>query len=116
MKYLLWAVVIYVAWRWITAPKKPQPDPLAENEPDVASTAEATGSAPEKMVSCAQCGIHLPVSEALTGVNRQIYCSEEHRQQHGQAIAVQTHTQAAGTRATAVHQGLDFHQQGARAL
>ncbi|MEY3263433.1 MAG: hypothetical protein RL717_910 [Pseudomonadota bacterium] len=82
MKYLLWAVVIYVAWRWITAPKKPQADPLAENEPDVASTTEATGSAPEKMVSCAQCGIHLPVSEALTDVNRQIYCSEEHRQQH----------------------------------
>jgi hypothetical protein len=40
VKYLLWAVVIYVAWRWITAPKKPQADPLAENEPDVASTTE----------------------------------------------------------------------------
>ena len=40
----------------------------------------------------------------------------QHRQQHGQAVTVQAHRQAPGAGATAVHQGLNFHQQGARAL
>jgi uncharacterized protein len=30
------------------------------------------------MVSCAQCGLHLPQDEAVTG-ERGLYCSTEHR-------------------------------------
>lgn len=33
---------------------------------------------PERMVSCAHCGVHLPESEALEREGRR-YCSEEHR-------------------------------------
>ena len=40
----------------------------------------------------------------------------QHRQQHGQAIAVQAHTQAPGRRPAAVHQSLNFYQQGACAF
>ena len=34
--------------------------------------------APERMVACARCGVHLPVSEALEGDGGR-FCSEEHR-------------------------------------
>ena len=33
---------------------------------------------PERMVNCAQCGLYLPVSEALEAQDR-YYCSEQHR-------------------------------------
>lgn len=34
--------------------------------------------APERMVACAHCGVHLPESESLEG-NGGRFCSEEHR-------------------------------------
>lgn len=33
----------------------------------------------EKMVKCAHCGVHVPISEA-TSAQGQFYCSEAHRQ------------------------------------
>lgn len=35
-------------------------------------------SSPERMVVCAQCGVHLPESEAIETSGRH-YCCEEHR-------------------------------------
>jgi uncharacterized protein len=35
-------------------------------------------SAPEKMIACARCGVHVPRSEALENAGR-FFCSEEHR-------------------------------------
>jgi hypothetical protein len=35
------------------------------------------------MVRCAQCGIHLPHSEALHGAGAITFCSEAHRRLHG---------------------------------
>jgi uncharacterized protein len=32
----------------------------------------------ERMVGCSQCGVHLPISEALEAEGR-YFCSEEHR-------------------------------------
>ena len=40
----------------------------------------------------------------------------QHGQQHGQAVALQAHRQPPGVGAARVHQGLDFHQERARAL
>ena len=40
----------------------------------------------------------------------------QHGQQHGQAVALQAHAQAPRAGAAVVHQGLDFHQHGARAF
>lgn len=35
--------------------------------------------APERMVACARCGVHLPESEAIEGDGGRRFCSEEHR-------------------------------------
>ncbi len=104
MKYLIWAVVLYFAWRWYLvskekaardeadAPRTGTPDAARDSAPDTARDA-ASGPVPrsvaasqeggvEKMVGCAHCGIHLPLSEALTGADQRHYCSEEHRALH----------------------------------
>lgn len=39
---------------------------------------EAASGAPEPMVACAHCGVHLPAAESLAGDGR-YYCCEEHR-------------------------------------
>lgn len=79
MKYLLWAVLLYLAWRWYLSQKR-------KDEPPVAGPAEASPPAaegePEAMVQCASCGIHLPVSEALPAPCERHYCSEAHRASH----------------------------------
>ncbi len=89
MKYLIWAAVLYFAWRWyLTAKEKSartdaQPDKGsgdgANRRNDSAAAAGASASSAsaataavegtsEKMVGCAHCGVHLPLSEALTEV------------------------------------------------
>lgn len=67
MKFLLWALVIYLGWRWLTAQKK-----------TVADQTTSTKNGAENMVQCAECGIHLPISEAITGSDRKLFCSREH--------------------------------------
>lgn len=39
---------------------------------------EQSAKAPENMVRCARCGVHLPRSESILS-GGQFYCSEEHR-------------------------------------
>jgi uncharacterized protein len=75
LKFLLWALVIYLAWRWYSSKKSATvrtKAPAAAADPDVV----------EKMVVCAQCGIHLPMSEAVRGTGTLHYCSEAHRLSH----------------------------------
>jgi uncharacterized protein len=36
---------------------------------------------PEDMVRCAQCGVHLPRSEGISGAGR-FYCSSDHERAH----------------------------------
>ena len=75
MKYLLWALVIYLGWRWLLAQKKS----AADSEEKSAATSEATAEiGAEKMVQCVQCGIHLPISESITGSDGKLFCSQEH--------------------------------------
>jgi uncharacterized protein len=71
MKYLFWAVValfVWWAWRRARAPRPPQTPPAAP--------------APQDMVTCSHCGVHLPHSDAVTGV-RGPYCSTAHRSAAG---------------------------------
>jgi uncharacterized protein len=79
MKYLLWVVLLYLAWRWYQSQKRKDEPPVAG--PAVASSPAANGE-PEPMVQCASCGIHLPVSEALPAPGERHYCSEAHRANH----------------------------------
>lgn len=69
MKYLIWLVVIVLAiWAYRRSRRPAQP-------PASPGTASA---APSNMVSCAQCGLHLPQEEAVAG-ERGLYCTTEHR-------------------------------------
>ena len=87
MKYLLWALLLYLGWRWYLS-KKAQADTAAQGDSaDRAQTAQATPtpeapSPTEKMVACAHCGVHLPLSESVRGSGVLHYCSDEHRLQH----------------------------------
>lgn len=76
MKYiLLIAVVLGTLWlmRSLRKPKLP-PQPGATPPP----ASSPTPALPEDMVSCVQCGVHLPRSESLPGRGG-VFCSEAHR-------------------------------------
>ncbi len=72
MKYLiLIAVVLAVIWflrahRRADAPRKEAP-----REPSL--------PAPQDMVRCPVCSLHLPRADALTGPDGRLYCCAEHR-------------------------------------
>ncbi|MDR0224921.1 MAG: hypothetical protein LBI66_00750 [Burkholderiaceae bacterium] len=74
MKYLLVLIVIAIAigvWRSQRRDEKGQRQQAAPRRgPAVA--------APQDMVECAHCGLHLPRSEAIEAGGRS-YCSAEHR-------------------------------------
>ena len=94
MKLLLWLIVIFLAvWFWKTNRARltdeerdddaaPRPQPRQQSRPPTRAERTSGASAtPQQMVQCARCGLHLPVSEALssnkaTGV---YFCSAEHR-------------------------------------
>jgi uncharacterized protein len=59
------ALVLYVLWRGLRRD--------AGARKDAGRAAEG-----ERMVDCGQCGVHLPLSEALQSQGR-YFCSEEHR-------------------------------------
>lgn len=71
MKYLLLAIVAYVIYRVWKGHRSKMPDtpPPAER-------------APEKMLVCAYCGVHLPASDALLASGK-AYCNEHHLQAGG---------------------------------
>jgi uncharacterized protein len=75
LKYLLWAVVGYLVWRWFKASKRNK----AEGAASPGTVSQSTHSDTEAMVKCAQCGLHLPISEALPGSSNQFFCSDAHR-------------------------------------
>lgn len=78
MKMLvLIAVLVAVVWlmRGLRKPKLP-PRPGQEAPPTATST-EAKQTH-EEMISCQQCGVHLPRSEALPGRGG-VFCCDAHR-------------------------------------
>lgn len=78
MKFLiLIAVILAVLWlarslrKPLQPPEAPKPSP-----PPPPQAGDKLGR--EEMVACAQCGVHLPSSEALPGRGG-MFCSEAHR-------------------------------------
>ena len=68
MKYLLlFAFLAAVWWVWSKRQAGGGGEASARQEP-----------APEKMVTCAHCGVYLPESEGLAEGGR-VYCCEAHR-------------------------------------
>jgi uncharacterized protein len=71
MKYLLiFLVVLLLAWRWRSSRSTQQRD-VQRKKP--------ASAIPQDMVRCHQCGVHIPVNEAVIGT-RGAYCSAAHRQ------------------------------------
>jgi len=75
LKYLLWAVIGYLVWRWFKASKRNK----AEGPASPGNVSQSTHPDTEAMVKCAHCGVHLPISEALPGSSNQFFCSDAHR-------------------------------------
>ena len=69
MKYLL-LIVVFLAVLWL----------LRGGGVSRRNSTKPRPGAPERMVVCAQCGVHLPVSESLSAEDR-FYCCREHREQ-----------------------------------
>lgn len=73
MKYLLVLAVVLIAvhvWRSNRKASSPPRKPAAK------------AGAPEDMVRCATCSVHLPRADALAG-SEGFYCSDEHRLRAG---------------------------------
>ncbi len=85
MKFLLWALVLYLVWRWYQSTQnKIKRDAESDNAFQSPQSAEQTAAAElvEKMVSCSHCGIHVPLSEAVQSNGGSVFCSIEHQRQH----------------------------------
>ena len=67
MKYLILFAFIAVVW-WIWKKR---------NLPEQ-NTSQSRDPAPQKMLVCAQCGVHFPESDGLSDGGK-VYCSEAHR-------------------------------------
>ena len=75
MKYLLVLAVVMVAlWLWRNNRRlDKQPPP----------SAKAPLPAPQDMVRCPVCSVHLPRTDALAGPDGRLYCCQEHRLRAG---------------------------------
>lgn len=77
MKLLVWAVIGVVMVMWLMRSKQAKPTIRPPGAARVNDAQEA-----EKMVQCAHCGVHLPLSEAVSDASGVQFCSEEHRLQY----------------------------------
>lgn len=71
MKYLLVIAVVavfYLYWKKQRRSIQTPPPPPA-----------TTLAAPQPMVACTHCGLHLPAADALIDTRQQPYCCEAHR-------------------------------------
>ena len=76
MKYLLvLAVVLAAFYIWRGNRRERMHDAARQAPPP-----RGTPGTPEAMARCAQCGTHLPTSDAVAG-RRGAYCSSAHRDQ-----------------------------------
>ena len=85
MKFILWALVLYLVWRWYQSTQnKIKRDAESDNAFQSPQSNEQTAAAElvEKMVSCSHCGIHVPLSEAVQSNGGSVFCSIEHQRQH----------------------------------
>jgi hypothetical protein len=76
MKYVIWVAIIFAVLWWIRQQRSGSNSPLHKKN---------KGS--NVMLPCAQCGLHIPESEAVFGKllangDPAPYCSPQHLQQH----------------------------------
>lgn len=75
MKFVLVLAVVCIAiWIWRRNRRDDEtPRPPPAHKP-------AAVAAPQAMVRCAHCGLHLPAADALAAPDGAVYCSAAHRQ------------------------------------
>lgn len=82
MKYLIWLVVALAVIVWLKRLKSKVGTSAGQQQKQDAYTqtqAQERAQSGERMVQCAQCGIHFPASEAVTNASGTLFCSTEHR-------------------------------------
>jgi len=84
MKYVLvLALVLFAVWWAWGRQRKPKPPPKPPLEPHQPSESlrdqPAEATAPQAMLACTHCGVHLPRDEAVFDVGGQPYCGAPHR-------------------------------------
>lgn len=76
MKYLLVLAVVFVAlWLW----RKGRRDAMRDRAAAARTAPPPSVAAPREMARCDHCGLHLPLTDAITGRDG-VYCSAAHRQ------------------------------------
>ncbi len=81
MKYLIWLVIALAVIVWIQRAKKSLTggaSPAPGGRKPGAGFRRQRKEPPEAIVQCAHCGIHFPVSEAVTNTAGLVFCSDEH--------------------------------------
>ncbi len=74
MKYLLvLAVLLVAAWLFFGRRRPPVVPPAKRQKPP------PPAAAPQAMLACVHCNVHLPQADALMDVAGRPYCSEAHR-------------------------------------
>ena len=79
MKYLVLFAVLFIAylvWRNNRVERR-------DDDKRRPTAARGEPGAPQEMVSCAVCGLHLPQPDALRGPDGRFFCSQEHRLRAG---------------------------------
>jgi len=74
LKYLLVLIVIAIGF-WMVSTRSRKPSD--RNRPS-AGKPEAPSAAPQAMLRCAHCGLHLPAADVVTDGSL-AYCSDAHR-------------------------------------
>lgn len=81
LSWILLAFIGWLLWKFVV---------ISQRKAGRAASADASRHPPEdrveKMVACAQCGVHLPASDAVE-VGGQHYCCVEHRDAHARGAA-----------------------------
>jgi uncharacterized protein len=83
VKLLLLLAIGLLVVAWLMRGSKSLQSPKSSSESARRDDARAMPSREgEPMVPCAQCGIHIPVSESVVDAEGTAYCSDEHRRLH----------------------------------
>lgn len=83
MKYLLLLVIVVaVLWLMRMGRSSGNGEKGARADAPAGATPKRRVTAPQEMVACTHCGVHLPRSEAVPDPAGRLYCSESHRLLH----------------------------------
>jgi uncharacterized protein len=76
MKFVVLLIVVVGGLLWLAMGRRKTPLDSAP-KPDAAKA--AAPGAPQTMLACAHCGVHLPSADALRDAAGHAYCSDAHR-------------------------------------